>query len=50
MTKSEGLVTVIVERADPFVAGNLPTVFVQVDNVLSVSGTLREPASSITLR
>ena len=50
MTKAEGLVTVIVERADPFVAGNLPTVFVQVDNVLSVSGTLREPASSITLR
>lgn len=50
VTKAEGLVTVIVERADPFVAGNLPTVFVQVDNVLSVSGTLREPASSITLR
>jgi len=50
MTKAEGLVTVIVERADPFVAGNLPTVFVQVDNVLSVSGTLREPASAITLR
>jgi N-acyl-D-amino-acid deacylase len=50
VTKAEGLVTVIVERADPFIAGNRPTVFVQVDNVLSVSGTLREPASSITLR
>jgi len=50
VTKAEGLVTVIVERADPFVAGNRPTVFVQVDRVLSVSGTLREPASAITLR
>jgi len=50
VTKAEGLVTVIVERADPFIAGNLPTVFVQVDHVLSVSGTLREPASAITLR
>jgi N-acyl-D-amino-acid deacylase len=50
ITKAEGLVTVIVERADPFIAGNRPTVFVQVDNVLSVSGTLREPASAITLR
>ena len=50
MTKAEGLVTVIVERADPFVAGHRPTVFVQVDNVLSVNGTLREPASAITLR
>ena len=46
-TKAEGLVTVIVERADPFAAGNRPSVSVQVDNVLSVSGTLREPASSI---
>jgi N-acyl-D-aspartate/D-glutamate deacylase len=50
ITKAEGLVTVIVERADPFVAGNRPTVFVQVDHVLSVSGTLREPASAISLR
>ena len=50
ITKAEGLVTVIVERADPFIAGNRPTVFVQVDHVLSVSGTLREPASAITLR
>jgi N-acyl-D-amino-acid deacylase len=50
ITNAEGLVTVIVERADPFISRNLPTVFVQVDNVLSVSGTLREPASAITLR
>jgi N-acyl-D-amino-acid deacylase len=49
-TKAEGLVTVIVERADPFIAGNRPTVFVQVDKVLSVSGTLREPASAIRIQ
>ena len=50
MTRAEGLVTVIVERADPFVAGRPPTVFLEVDNVLSVSGALREPASSIRIR
>ena len=32
-TKAEGPVTVIVERADPFIAGHPPTVFVEVDNV-----------------
>ena len=50
MTKAEGLITVIVERADPFVTGRPATVFVEVDNVLGVSGALREPASSVTIR
>jgi N-acyl-D-aspartate/D-glutamate deacylase len=49
-TKAEGLITVIVERADPFVAGRPATVFVEVDNVLGVSGSLREPASAIEIR
>jgi N-acyl-D-amino-acid deacylase len=49
-TKAEGLITVIVERADPFAAGTPPSVSVQVDNVLSVSGTLREPARAIVIR
>jgi N-acyl-D-aspartate/D-glutamate deacylase len=41
-TDGEGLATVIVERADPFVAGRPPTVIVDVDGLLNVSGTLRE--------
>ena len=49
-TKAEGLVTVIVERADPAVAGQPPTVAVEVDNVLGVNGTLREPPSAILIR
>jgi N-acyl-D-amino-acid deacylase len=49
-TKAEGLVTVIVERADPSVAGQPPTVSVEVDNVLGVNGALREPASAIVIR
>jgi N-acyl-D-aspartate/D-glutamate deacylase len=50
LTKSEGLVTVIVERADPSIAGRPPTVSVAIDNILGVNGTLREPASAIVIR
>jgi hypothetical protein len=50
LTKAEGLITVIVERADPAVAGNPPTVSVNIDNVLGVNGSLREPASAIVIR
>jgi N-acyl-D-amino-acid deacylase len=50
LTKAEGLITVIVERADPSVAGHPPTVSVDVDNVLGVNGALREPASAIVIR
>jgi N-acyl-D-amino-acid deacylase len=49
-TSGEGLATVIVERADPFVAGRPPTVLVDVDTVLSVSGALREAASAIEIK
>jgi N-acyl-D-amino-acid deacylase len=50
LTKAEGLVTVVVERADPSVADHPPTVSVEVDNVLGVNGTLREPPSKIIIR
>jgi N-acyl-D-aspartate/D-glutamate deacylase len=50
LTKAEGLITVIVERADPTIAGHPPTVSVEVDNVLGVNGTLREPPSAIVIR
>jgi hypothetical protein len=50
LTKAEGLVTVIVERADPTVAGHPPTVSVEIDNILGVNGTLREPPSAIVIR
>jgi N-acyl-D-amino-acid deacylase len=49
-TKAEGLVTVIVERADPAVAGHPPTVSVDVDNILGVNGALREAGGSILIR
>jgi N-acyl-D-amino-acid deacylase len=48
-TKGEGPVTVIVERADPFIAGHPPTVFAEVNGSFSVSGTLREKASAIRI-
>ncbi len=50
LTRAEGLITVIVERADPAVVGHPPTVSVNIDNVLGVNGSLREPASSIVIR
>jgi N-acyl-D-amino-acid deacylase len=50
LTKAEGLVTVIVERADPSVVGHPPTVSVVIDNILGVNGTLREPPSAIVIR
>ena len=50
LTKAEGLVTVIVERADPSVDGRPPTVSIAIDTILGVNGTLREPASAIVIR
>jgi hypothetical protein len=50
LTKAEGLITVIVERADPSIAGTPPTVSVEVDTVLNVNGTLREPPAAIVIR
>jgi len=50
LSKAEGLVTVIVERADPAVTGHPPTVSVEIDHILGVNGTLREPPSAIVIR
>jgi N-acyl-D-amino-acid deacylase len=49
-TKAEGLVTVIVERADPSVGGHPPTVSVEIDKIMGVNGTLREPPGAIVIR
>ena len=49
-TGADGLVTVVVERADPSVAGRPPTVHFDIDGVISVSGTLRESANAIGIK
>jgi N-acyl-D-amino-acid deacylase len=49
-TGADGLVTVIVERADPSVLGYPPTVLFDVDGVFSVTGALREPGSAVVIK